>query len=194
MAPADAPAPRQPDTPTPRHPDKAWLRSWEAGRLRGWEATFHKASNYLKSLVVVSKLQLWFFLLTPQANSGPLPPLLNTFPTQGYSETPLVRSTKIMVSLFQTWQKIDKMETMSRQYSNRTIHQINYLTFFLQYAPNTRHTHVRKSIFHISILKLIITCFMIRLSLAKTTNTTNKQSQQGQQRQQSNQGLRHYKA
>ena len=70
------------------------------------------------------------------------------------------------------------METISRHYSSRTIHQINYLTCFLQYAPNTRYTHVRKSIFHISILKLIITCFMIRLSLAKTTNTTNKQSQQ----------------
>ena len=136
MAPADAPAPRQPDTPTPRHPDKAWLRSWEAGRLRGWEATFHKASNYLKSLVVVSKLQLWFFLLTPQANSGPLPPLLNTFPTQGYIETPLVGSTKIMVSLFQTWQKSTKWKrwvdnTQIEQYIRSTI----WLFFFNMRQP-----------------------------------------------------------
>ena len=53
----------RPGTPTPRHPDKASLISWEAGRLRGWVATFHKASTYLKSLVVVSKLQLWFFFI-----------------------------------------------------------------------------------------------------------------------------------
>ena len=160
MAPADAPAPRQPDTPTPRHPDKAWLRSWEAGRLRGWEATFHKASTYLKSLVVVSKLQLWFFLLTPKANSGPLPPLLNTFPTQGYNETPLAGSTKIMVSRFLTQQKNDKTKkTLSRQISSRTIHRIyDFPTF------------------------CFLTCLMIRLSLPKGSKNKqqNKQSKQGQ--------------